>query len=146
MTKLKSCVITGIVAFALFCALYLSSSYAIRWYNTFKTIFATYGYIQAICIFYKWIREPSVEPRHVECEVASGKTIPNSWINPFSKVKEKNDGSDTANARTTQDGLSNARNNPDRAESVSSGSLGTVWTCDGDYPTEHYTENSAAAG
>ena len=88
MTKGKSVTITVIAGVLLFCILYLSSSYDIHWYNAFIRIFSYYGVAQALIVLYHWLRTPSVEPKHTDPEVASGKSIPSSWINPFKAVEE----------------------------------------------------------
>lgn len=90
MTKTKSIIITAIAGALLFCVLYLSDSYDIHWYNAFIKIFAYYGIVQSMVMLYNWLREPSIEPKHQEnIEVASGKTIPSAWLNPFKVVKEE---------------------------------------------------------
>lgn len=147
MTKIKAGVITTIAAMLLFCVLYLSGSYNIRWYNTFITIFAYYGCVQALVIFYKWLREPSYEPRHAEEVVASGKTIPKGWIDPFKLVKTKeDDNGSTVNTGADQNGLSNAGNRATGTVPVSGRPVETVRTGDGDRETKPIFKNSAAAG
>lgn len=88
MTKGKSIVITVAAAILLFCILYLSSSYDIHWYNVFITIFAYYGIVSSLFTFYNWLRTPSEEPKHRDITVASGKTIPKTWLDPFKVVEE----------------------------------------------------------
>lgn len=142
MTKSKALVITGIASLLLFCVLYLSNCYDIHWYNTFQSIFATYGYIQAMVILYKWLRIPSYEsdPKHVDLNVASGKTIPMSWINPFKVVKENKNGQNLAKA----DGFSNARDHANSSVTVSGRTVDYERTSDGNCKTDASVENGAA--
>lgn len=142
MTKSKAFIITGIASVLLFCVLYLSSSYDIHWYNTFQSIFATYGYIQAMVILYKWLRVPSYEsdPKHVDLNVASGKTIPDSWLNPFKIVKENDNGQTVAKA----DGLSNAGHYPNRRISVPCRAVETERTGYGGGSEDASSENGPA--
>lgn len=151
MTKLKAGIITTIGGVLLFCVLYLSWSYNIRWYNTFQSIFAFYGYIQALIIFYKWLRDPSYEydPKHMDTVVvASGDTIPNGWLNPFKivKEKEKKNASDSVNARPASNGLSNAGHSSAGAKPVQSGTVDTVRPGNGESKAEHLFKDCLAAG
>ena len=97
MTRGKSVIITALAAILLFCVLYLSNEYAIRWFKTLEMVLAVYGYIQAVYVFYRWLREPLApeEPKHIFKQedqdmepVADGNTIPKTWINPFKSAKE----------------------------------------------------------
>lgn len=88
MTKAKSAIITVVAGVLLFCILYLSSSYDIHWYNAFITIFAYYGIVQSLFMLYNWLRTPSEDPKHRDITVASGKTIPKTWLDPFKAVEE----------------------------------------------------------
>ncbi len=131
MTKFKSWVITAVAGLLLFCVLYLSNSYDIRCYRTLQAIFAVFGETMALYVFYKWLREPSVEvdPKHVDITVRSGNTIPNGWLNPFKTVKEeKKNGQNMAKA----DGLSNAGDSTNRTVTVSSRPVDSGRPGDGD--------------
>lgn len=146
MTKIKAGIITAITGLLLFCVIYLSASYDYRWYKVLMTIFSYYGCVQALVIFYRFLREPSTEPRHAEIVVASGKTIPKGWIDPYKLVKTKeDDNGSTVNTRAASDRLSNARNNESGTEPVSGGTVETVRSGDGSRETEPIFKNSAAA-
>lgn len=148
MSKLKSGIITFIAGVLLFCVLYLSWAYSIRWYNTFQSIFAFYGYVQALIIFYKWLREPTYDYRHLESvDVASGSTIPSSWLNPFkvTKVKEDKNGN-TVNTRTASNGLHDAGHRPAGTKPVQSGTVEPVRTRNGESKAEHLFADCLAAG
>lgn len=146
MTKLKAGIITTITGVLLFCVIYLSASYDYRWYKVLMTVFAYYGCVQALVIFYKFLREPSADPRHAEVVVASGKTIPTSWLDPFKIVnaKEEKDG-DTKHTGTEKNGLSNAGNSATGAKPVSSRPVEAVRPGNGSRETEPIFKNGAAA-
>lgn len=146
MTKLKAGIITTITGVLLFCVIYLSASYDYRWYKVLMTVFAYYGCVQALVIFYKFLREPSADPRHAEVVVASGKTIPTSWLDPFKIVnaKEEKDG-DPKHTGTEKNGLSNAGNNATEAKPVSSRPVESVRPGNGNRTPEHLFEDCLAA-
>ena len=147
MSKSKSLIITSIAGVLLFCVLYLSSEHDIHWYNTFRTIFAIFGEVNALYLLYRWLREPSYEfdPKHVDVEVASGKTIPDSWINPFKIVKEKRKQNDTVNSRTTDDRSQDAGNKTAVPVYVSGRTLGAAGTGQRESPSKPVAEDSTAA-
>lgn len=137
MNKTKASVCTGLLALFVFCTLYISSRYAIRWYNTFQNIFSIFGEVMALWTFYRWLIEPVADPKHADITVASGDTIPDDWINPFKKVKEKKDGSHMAKS----DGLQDARNPGDRTQPVSGRAVAPVRTGYGEGKANSVTPN-----
>ena len=152
MTKAKSVIITAATAILLFGILYLTNTYSIRWFRVFEHILAVYGYIQAVVMFYTWVREPSEEPRHISLkemkdveEVQSGKTIPENWLNPFKKTKEDKK-NDTVDSRPAANGLSDAGNKTDRPVPVQSGTDNIVWTRNGKDAPEHTDKDVVAFG
>ncbi len=100
MTKAKSTIVTVVAGALLAGVLYLTWAHDIHSYRLFITIFAYYGVVEALIVLYKWLRMPSVEPKHQDFEVASGSTIPKSWLNPFKTVEEAKKSESTANDRT----------------------------------------------
>ena len=147
MSKLKSGIITFVGGLLLFCVLYLSWAYNIRWYNTFQAIFAFYGYVQALIIFYKWLRDPVYDPKHMDEVITSGKTIPDSWINPFKVVKTKEDKhGNTVNRGTASNGLSDARDKKTGSGSISGRTVETVRTGDGDRTSKRLFEDCFTLG
>ena len=124
MTKFKSGVIAIIAAVLLFCVIYLSYNYNIRWFMTFQNIFAVYGEIMAVVLLYKWVRQPAQEdPKHIDV-VANGNTIPDSWVNPLKLVKEKKN--DRGQIVATNNGFPDAGNSGDRTGNLQSGSVDHV--------------------
>ena len=140
MNKTKATICTGLLALFVFTTMYISSGYAVRWYNTFRNIFSIFGEIMALWTFYRWLIEPAADPKHTDITVASGDTIPDGWINPFKVIKnakEKKNGSHMA----TRDGLQDARDNGNRPESVSSRPVEPVRTGDGESKTDSVAQN-----
>ena len=140
MSKLKARIVTGILALFVFTTMYISSGYAVRWYNTFRNIFSIFGEIMALWTFYRWLIEPAADPKHTDITVASGDTIPDGWINPFKAIKnakEKKNGSHMA----ASDGLQDARNPGDRSKSVSSRPVEFVRAGNGESKTVTATSN-----
>lgn len=135
MSKLKARIVTGILALFVFTTMYISSGYAVRWYNTFRNIFSIFGEIMALWTFYRWLIEPAADPKHTDITVASGDTIPDSWLNPFKAIKnakEKKNGSHMA----ARDGLPDARDPGDRYKSVPSRPVEFVRTGYGESKTD----------
>ena len=140
MSKTKARIVTGIVALFLFCTIYVSSGYAIRWYNTFRSIFAVFGEIMALWTLYRWLIEPDVDPRHIDVPMADDDTILEGWTSPFIKVKEtKKNGQNMA----ATDGLSNAGDPAVRSEPVHSGPVAPVRAGNGENKIVSAITNSA---
>ena len=140
MSKLKARIVTGILALFVFTTMYISSGYAVRWYNTFRNIFSIFGEVMALWTFYRWLIEPVADPKHTDITVASGDTIPEGWINPFKTIKnakEKKNGSHMA----ARDGLQDARDNGNRPEPVSSRPVEFVRTGNGEGKTNAVAPN-----
>jgi len=141
MSKFKARVVTAVVGLFLFCTIYISSGYAVRWYNTFRTIFAVFGEIMALWTFYRWMVEPPAEdPKHVDVTVASGDTIPDSWINPFKAIKENKNGRKQTLAAA--DGLPHAGNNESRRVHIPGGTVEVVRSSDGSCEVVSVSEDS----
>ena len=144
MNKLKARIVTGILALFVFTTMYISSGYAVRWYNTFRNIFSIFGEVMALWTFYRWLIEPTEDPKHADITVASGDTIPDGWLNPFKAIKnakEKKNGSHMAK----NDGLPDARDNGNRSESVSSRPVDPVRTGNGASKTVTITQNGTTS-
>ena len=139
MNKLKARIVTGILALFVFTTMYISSGYAVRWYNTFRNIFSIFGEVMALWTFYRWLIEPVADPKHADITVASGDSIPDGWINPFKAIKEKKNGQNMAKTN----GLQNARNSSIRAQPVSGRAVAPVRTGDGKSQIELSPENCA---
>ena len=142
MNKTKARVCTGLLALFVFTTLYISSGYAVRWYNTFRNIFSIFGEVMALWTFYRWLIEPAADPKHADITVASGDTIPDGWINPFKVIKEKKNGKQTV---AKDNGLQDARNPGDRSKSVSSRPLEPVRTGNGASKTVTVTQNGTTS-
>lgn len=138
MSKLKARIVTGILALFVFTTMYISSGYAVRWYNTFRNIFSIFGEAMALWTFYRWLIEPVADPKHTDITVASGDTIPDGWINPFKVIKEKKNGKQTV---AKDNGLQDARNPGDRSKSVSSRPVEFVRAGNGENKTVAATSN-----
>lgn len=145
MSKLKARIVTGILALFVFTTMYISSGYAVRWYNTFRNIFSIFGEVMALWTFYRWLIEPVADPKHTDITVASGDTIPDGWINPFKAIKnakENKNGSHMAKA----DGLPDARDNGNRPEPVSSRPVEIVRAGNGEGTTNAIAPDSPSSG
>jgi len=143
MSKFKARVVTAVVGLFLFCTIYISSGYAVRWYTTFRNIFAIFGELMALWVFYRWMIEPPAEdPKHVDLPVASGDSIPDSWINPFKVVKEKSKNVRGKQTMAAADGLPHAGDNESRRVHIPGGTVEVVRSSDGSCEVVSVSEDS----